>query len=327
MDGKHFNSSKLERILHLYMAVKASPWKTPQQIREEIGIRKSAYGRYRALLKGIGVEFRFDRQARRHFMEHDAFLTAPNLTFDERLAIILAVGRLGGLQESFLAAQARQAAAKLLAVNEAPIAATCSALLSGPDMPAHVGGKSQVVETLFKAITERRRVGVTYRKPHCGPEEFELDPYQMYVLEDALYLDGYHWERRAIRCFKVCRIQKVRLTDLRFSNTRGYAYDERRRNSFCVFATEREPETVRIWFSPFAAPYIREEYRNPTQQMTDHDDGSLTYEVRVGEPREVLWWAMRWGADFEVLEPGWLREEAMEKVRGMAERYGMGVKG
>jgi hypothetical protein len=32
---------------------------------------------------------------------------------------------------------------------------------------------------------------------------------------------------------------------------------------------------------------------------------------------------MRWGGDFEVLEPGWLREEAMEKVRGMMGRYGM----
>jgi hypothetical protein len=34
---------------------------------------------------------------------------------------------------------------------------------------------------------------------------------------------------------------------------------------------------------------------------------------------------MRWGGDFEVLEPGWLREEAMEKVRGMMGRYGMRV--
>lgn len=34
---------------------------------------------------------------------------------------------------------------------------------------------------------------------------------------------------------------------------------------------------------------------------------------------------MRWGGDFEVLEPGWLRVEAMEKVKKMAGVYGMGV--
>lgn len=94
-------------------------------------------------------------------------------------------------------------------------------------------------------------------------------------------------------------------------------------SSFCQFATDREPETVRIWFSPFAAPYIREEYRHPNQILNDNSDGSLTFEVKVTEPREVLWWAMRWGGDFEVLEPQWLREEAIEKVKRMAGKYGM----
>lgn len=321
MGAKVFDSSKLERILHLYMAIKATPGKSPCELRQELGVEKSAYGRYCALLKGLGVGFRFDRKARRHVIEKDAFLTAPDLTLDERLSIILAVGRLGGLQESFLASRARKAATKLLAVNEAPVAAACSALLSGPEMPAHVGGRGQVVDTLFRAVTERRRVEVAYAKPHAGPEEFEVDPYQLYVLDGALYLDGYHWGRGAVRCFKACRIARARLTGITFTNNRGYAYDERRQNSFRVFAADREPETVRIWFSPFAAPYIREEYHNPSQILTDNADGSLVYEVQATEPREVLWWAMLWGADFEVLEPGWLRAEAMEKVRGMAERY------
>ncbi|MGE4441344.1 MAG: helix-turn-helix transcriptional regulator [Desulfomicrobium sp.] len=323
MGRKVFDSSKLERILHLYMAIKATPGKSPGELRRELGVGTSAYGRYCMLLKGLGVDFRFDRKARRHVIEKDPFLTAPDLTLDERLAIILAVGRLGGLQESFLASRARDAATKLLAVNETPVAAACSALLSGPEMPAHVGGRGHVVDILFRAVTERRRVEVSYAKPHAEPEEFEVDPYQLYVLDGALYLDGYHWGRKAVRCFKACRIKKARLTGITFTNNRAYAYDERRLSSFRVFATDREPETVRIWFSRFAAPYIREEYHNPSQLLTDNPDGSLIYEVRATEPREVLWWAMRWGADFEVLEPEWLRAEVMEKVRRMMGRYWM----
>ena len=323
MGANGFDSSKLERVLYLYMAIKATPGKSPGELRQELGVGTSAYGRYCALLKRLGMDFHFDRKARRHVIVKDAFLTAPDLTLDERLAIILAVGRLGGLQESFLASRARKAATKLLAVNEASVAAACSALLSGPEMPAHVGGRGPVVDTLFRAVTERRRIEVSYGKPHAAPEEFEVDPYQLYVLDGALYLDGYHWGRRAVRCFKACRIRRATLTGITFTNNRDYAYHERRLSSFRVFATDREPETVRIWFSPFAAPYIREEYHNPSQLLTDNPDGSLVYEVRATEPREVLWWAMRWGADFEVLEPGWLREEAMEKVRGMVGRYGM----
>lgn len=327
MGATGFQYSKLERILHMYTTIKATPEKTPREIRQELGVEKSAYGRYCALLNGLGVEFRFDRKARRYIIEKDAFLTALNLTLDERLAIILAIGRLGGLQESYLASRAREAAKKLIAVNDPPVAAVCSSMLSNLKTPAHIGGKDHVVETLCKAITDRRRVRVVYRKPHAAPEEFDVDPYQLYVLEGALYLDGCHLGRKAVRCFKVSRIETARLTEIGFSNMRGYKYNDRRLNTFCLFATERDPEMVKFWFSPFAAPYIKEEYRNPSQRLTDHADGSLTYEVQAGEPREVLWWAMRWGGDFEVLEPQWLREEAMGKVRRMAGRYAMRVEG
>jgi predicted DNA-binding transcriptional regulator YafY len=325
MSKRDLQSAKLLRVMHLYLAVKATPDRPPRELQRELGIGTSAYDRYRSMLRGLGVEFRFDKKARRHVMEKDAFLTAPGLTLDERLALILAVSQLGEVQESFLASRARQAAAKLLAVNDAAIGAACSALLGRPELPARFGARESVVDGLFRAITERRRVRIAYRKPHANAQEFEVDPYQLYVQEGALYLDGFHWGRRAVRCFKVCRFQRVWPTGIVFTNMRGYDYDERRRTAFCVVATDREAETVRIGFSPFAAPYIREEYRHPTQQLTEHEGGSLTFEVTVSEPREVLWWAMRWGGDFEVLEPQWLRDEAVEKVRKMAGVYGMRV--
>ncbi len=328
MGKRDLQSAKLLRVMHLYLAVKATPDRPPRELQRELGIGTSAYDRYRSMLRGLGVEFHFDKKARRHVVTKDAFLTAPGLTLDERLAIILAVSQLGDLQESFLASRARQAAAKLLAVNDAAIGAACSALLRGPDLPGYVGGKGHVVDSLFRAVTERRQVRIAYRKHHAESDEvFEIDPYLLYVREGALYLDGYHWERRAVRCLKVCRIRQVWPTAVGFTNLHGYSYEERRRNSFCVVATEREPETVRFRFSPMAAAHIREGYHSPSQKLTEHPDGSLTFEVTVSEPREVLWWAMRWGGDFEVLEPGWLRDEAVEKVREMAGVYGMRVEG
>lgn len=76
-----------------------------------------------------------------------------------------------------------------------------------------------------------------------------------------------------------------------------------------------------------ATPYIREECRHPSQIHTDNADGPLVFKVQAEEPSEVLCWAMRWGSDFEVLESGWRRGEAIEKVRGMMGRNGMREKG
>jgi len=36
MGTRSFDSTKLERILHLYMAIKASPDKAPKEIRQEL---------------------------------------------------------------------------------------------------------------------------------------------------------------------------------------------------------------------------------------------------------------------------------------------------
>lgn len=327
MGKEIFDSTKLERLLLMYQMIKAEPEVQPKDIQAQLGIEKTTFGRYRQTLGKLGVEFHFDKKAKRHVLTKDTFLTASDLTLDERLAIILAIGQLGQFQETFLAAKARQAVCKLLAVNETPLNAACYALVQTREKSTQHGATANVVDNLFKAVTERRRIRLTYRKPDSDPLIYDADPLQLYVLDNALYLDCYVWERMAIRCFKVCRISTVNLSDIIFSNTHGYDYAARRRNAFSIFATDKEPETVSVWFSATVAPYIREDFRHATQKIANQTDGSILYEVTVDEPREVLWWAMRWGGDFEVLEPKWLRDEAREKVKKMAGVYGMRVEG
>jgi len=45
MGTRNFDSTKLERILHLYMAIKASPDKTPKEIRQEFDKKLKSYGK------------------------------------------------------------------------------------------------------------------------------------------------------------------------------------------------------------------------------------------------------------------------------------------
>jgi len=36
-----------------------------------------------------------------------------------------------------------------------------------------------------------------------------------------------------------------------------------------------------------------------------------------------MWWAFRWGAGAEILEPDWLRKEAEQTLREMCRLYGI----
>jgi hypothetical protein len=49
-----------------------------------------------------------------------------------------------------------------------------------------------------------------------------------------------------------------------------------------------------------------------SQKITGNQDGSLLFEVEVAEPEEDLGWALPWGGNFEIIEPMWLRDEAIK---------------
>jgi predicted DNA-binding transcriptional regulator YafY len=312
---------QLQRVLLLYQLAKTKPEMSSKELQEELGIGKSTYNRDREFLKKLGVEFSYHRVLRRQVIEKDAFLPIPDLSLDERLAIILALSQLGELQESFLAKHARAAAMKLLAGQEKSFCDVCKALL---EQNVSHGGQSRqerIVDDLLKATINRRRIRIDYCKPGKPAEDYEVEPYQVFVVDGFLYLDGYCIERKEIRCFKVCRIRSVRDLGLTFSNLREYDFARRRTNVFGIYASDLEPEHVKVWFAPEVAPFIREESRHVSQKITENQDGSLFFEVDVAEPEEVLWWALRWGGNFEIIEPQWLRDEAIKTIRKMAQRY------
>lgn len=124
---------------------------------------------------------------------------------------------------------------------------------------------------------------ISYGKPY---------PYHVFIVDGLLYLDGYCIERKEIRCFKACRIRSVCELGLTFSNLREYDFARRRTNVFGIYASDLEPEHVKVWFSVEVAPFIREESRHASQKITENPDGSLFFEVDVAEPEEVLWWAL-----------------------------------
>jgi predicted DNA-binding transcriptional regulator YafY len=318
------NSQKIQqlrRVLLLYQLVKTKPQMSSKELQEELGIGKSTYNRDRKFMESMGIKFSYSKAKRLQIITQDAYLPIPDLSLDERLAIILALSQLGELQESFLVKHARAAASKLLANQDDSFCKACKALL---DQEVLHGGSSQqerIVDDLLKATINRRRIRISYCKPGQPAEDYEVEPYQIFVVDGFLYLDGYCIERKEIRCFKVCRIQSVRDLGITFSNLREYNFARRRTNVFGIYASDLKPEHVKVWFAAEIAPFIREESRHASQKLTENSDGSLLFEVDVAEPEEVLWWALRWGGNFEIIEPQWLREEAKKIIQRMVQRY------
>jgi predicted DNA-binding transcriptional regulator YafY len=116
---------------------------------------------------------------------------------------------------------------------------------------------------------------------------------------------------------RIKQVQFLRMTGMMVSN---YSFAERFHDTFSAFVGE-DTTTVTVRFTKRIAPYIQESLWHWSQQITPRPDGDILYEVRIGYPREVAWWALSWGSEAEIVEPPELRAYVAEEVRKMAALY------
>jgi predicted DNA-binding transcriptional regulator YafY len=89
-----------------------------------------------------------------------------------------------------------------------------------------------------------------------------------------------------------------------------------------VIIGDGPPQKVRIKFNANVARFIHESYHHESEEKLWFDDDSLLLTLYVSEPREVLWYlALPWGEGAEILEPEWLREEAITIAQRVISLY------
>jgi len=176
------------------------------------------------------------------------------------------------------------------------------------------------ISRISGAIAEKKVIEIDYYTMSRKKENRRtVVPYKIWFFDDSFYLIGFCRMRNDIRTFTLDRIKALRLTDETFSLPEGLNIDEQLSTSFGVFLGETQ--TVRIWFSPEVAGYIREKIWHETQIIHDNIDGSIVFEARVAGTDEIKFWIMKWGADARVLAPTSLREELKTEAETMLGYY------
>lgn len=313
---------KSHRLIRLVSDIKSSPYLTVEQLLVSHGISRAQFYKDKSALRELGFEFFWDRHRRRFSITRDAYFPIENLSLSERLSLLMAVRQLSAAGDYALSFEALNAARKLIADLPEPMRETAVSLFDDLVLREGFGCRKEILEKLNTAVSENRRVVLSYRKPSAKqPKREELDPYHLFFQDRSLYVEGYACRQKDIRMFRLNRIQDIAFTPIKFTIQEDYSFGQRYRNAFSVFAG-KTTEKVVVLFAARIRTYIEETLWHHSQITTRNDDGSLRFEVHVAEPREVMWWAFRWGAGAEIMEPVWLREEAKGEVEKMAGIYG-----
>jgi predicted DNA-binding transcriptional regulator YafY len=174
------------------------------------------------------------------------------------------------------------------------------------------------LQTLRRAILARQTVRFRYttRYGASGPRQpsaREADPYALANAGGAWYLSAYCHLRRAVRNFRLDRMDDVSVLETSF--TRPAVFQVERRNLF-------EPGSfdVRILFASEVVRWVREMPSFFAVAEEETPDGLLVT-LHVRHESEILQWLLGWGRHARVLEPEALRQRLAEEADAMLAHY------
>jgi CRISPR-associated endonuclease/helicase Cas3 len=183
----------------------------------------------------------------------------------------------------------------------------------------------EILATLMRAWSLGNKVHLTHEMEDGNVYEYKFAPYfiEPYAIGRTVHVIGLREPIKKIRTFKVERIHTIELIDENYTVPDDFDPQERLKNAWGIWYTDKEPEEVVLKFSRQVAQRVLEttwHYNEKTK--VNEADGSVIWRAKVDEWQEMVPWVRSWGADVEVLEPVALRETLMGEAKAMAEQYG-----
>ncbi|KQR40707.1 YafY family protein [Deinococcus sp. Leaf326] len=244
----------------------------------------------------------------------------PPLQFSAEEAVMLLLGSdvTAQLFGGGPAEAARQASRKIGAVLDPAMRDEVAFLLDNLRLVRQGGGEEaqatrDKLRQLREAVTRRRVTRFSYHKPGSAAQTRQAEPHGLYLLGDVWLMAAFDQERRALRSFRVDRMEDLELLGDVFSRQPGFrlAREEARRD---------RPLAVRVLFAADRRREVRERlpfYTTGTQETPE----GFVVTLRARTVQEVLPWLLSWGADAQVLSPAPLREHLRDEGRRLAQRY------
>ncbi|HEY8461124.1 MAG TPA: WYL domain-containing protein [Blastocatellia bacterium] len=311
------------RLLELIREIQSNPRQTPEQLYRSLGVSRSQFFEDRKALAQIGFVFDYDRRRGRYVIKNDISLPVADLTAVEALSLVMAVRQISAAGDHTLAFDAVRAIKKIIANSNKRVRDLLEYAMDDDVLKRRFKVDSQIIEELWRAQERCSRLEIVYDDFSQQRErKIEIDPYALYFKGRALYLDAYAPEEKKVLMLRVSRVKAILRRTGPFSVRPDYNFRERHRHSFRVMAGNYPPQLVRIKFGANAARYIDEAYHHESEEKMWFADGSLRLSLTISDPREALWYLVfPWGEDAEILEPQWLREEALRIARNILERH------
>lgn len=180
---------------------------------------------------------------------------------------------------------------------------------------------AELFEDVFQSLFRRRRLEIVYHgRRRDDVSRRTISPQRLTAYRDRWYLDAWCHRAEGLRSFALERIREVKLLDedAREIDRADLARDLDQ--AFGIFSGPAEHEAV-LRFSEEASRWAADESWHAQQSGCWLDDGRYELTVPFGRSRELIMEILRYGADVEVVSPGFLREAVSKQLETALGRY------
>ncbi|MBK8985025.1 MAG: transcriptional regulator [Chloroflexi bacterium] len=183
------------------------------------------------------------------------------------------------------------------------------------------GSQTALLEAVAEGWGSGLQVKIAYRSPRSGAlRQRIICPYALEPTPSGIYVIGHDSWSDEIRTFKLDRLESAAVLRKRFIIPADFDLEARLASGWRIMAGD-EVNEVALRFAAEANAQARERQWHPSQTVETTPDGGCILRVQVAEPLEMKPWIRSWGAQVEVLAPGWLRADIAAEMRQAAAQY------
>ena len=278
--------------------------------------------RYLATIAEAGFPWRYDRPSGTYGFDAGYSLRRLELSGNELFGLLALRGIANSLGGN-IGASMDEVAGKLTAVAGAGTsrASAKSAVRVHLADPHLDGERSANFDLLQRAQRDRQSVRFSYTDKAGKASERHVDLYGFVVSGGRVYAVAHDRGRGAKRVFALDNLSRVRIAPQRYSIPDDFDIEGFAARSVSGIMESGDSTRVVVRYSPVVAGAAREDRVVRERTLTELPAGGIEIAYVVSDPAEFVRWAMKWGAEAEILEPATVRSAALLLAREIVRRY------
>ncbi len=277
--------------------------------------------RYLATLADAGFPWRYDRASGTYGFDAGYSLRRVELSGNELFGLLALKGIATSLGGN-IGASMDEMTEKLTSVA----APGMQRAAARPVMRVHLadpqldGERSVHFELLQKAQRERRSVRFAYVDKADRRSRRHVDVYGFVVSGGRVYAVAYDRGRGAKRVFALDNVSEPTIAPQRYTLPDDFDIEAFAARSVSGIYSG-DSVVVRVRYSAVVARAASADRVVRERTLVDLPAGGVEITYVVADPSEFVRWAMKWGAEAEIVEPAEVRSEAAALARDVLARY------